>query len=156
MAEIRAMSEIRAITVLHGSKKCSARFAFFYFCFRIWTCNRQCFDADPNPVQHLIQLGCGSGSGTRVLMTKNGKKFTAEIIDIFLSRVAIYLSLGLQPLKKNIQHFKTWNAFPFSIFVGLVTKINADPCGSGTGSETLVLGPQSLFNQSLGIKLIFK
>jgi hypothetical protein len=53
------------------------------------------------------QCGCGSGSRTRVWMTKTWKKFTAEKIDSFLSKVAIYLSLGLQPSKKNIQHFTT-------------------------------------------------
>ncbi len=55
----------------------------------------------------------------------------------------------LQPSKKNIQHFKTWN---FSTFIVLwvilpswiriqPNKIIADPCG--TGSETLYSGFQN-------------
>jgi hypothetical protein len=53
------------------------------------------------------------------LMTKNEKNCTAKKkLDIFLIKIAIYLSLGLhkgrtsyrrslQPSEKNIQHFKT-------------------------------------------------
>ncbi len=63
--------------------------------------------------------------GSRVLMTKNLKKITAEIFFyIFGSKTDIYLSLGLHkgrpdyrrsllPSKENIQYFKTWN---FSFF----------------------------------------
>jgi hypothetical protein len=51
-------------------------------------------------------------------MTKNLKNFTAEKMYIFLSKIAIYLSLGLykgrpsyrrslQLSKENIQQFKT-------------------------------------------------
>jgi hypothetical protein len=60
-------------------------------------------------------------SGSRVLMTKNWKKITAEKNLIFFFNIknwgTIYLSLGLhkgrpscrrslQPSKENIQHFK--------------------------------------------------
>ncbi len=49
--------------------------------------------------------------------------------DIFLSKIAIYLSLGLhkgrpsyktslQPSKENIHHFKSWNFFTFFYFYG--------------------------------------
>ncbi len=50
--------------------------------------------------------------------------------------------------KENIQHFKTWNFFIFFYFCGpflpsLIriqpTVISADPCGSGSGSVTLLL-----------------
>ncbi len=56
---------------------------------------------------------------------------------------AIYLPLGLlkgrpclQPLKKNIQHFKSWNFFPFFYFLGVIfALLDPDPvlqnqCGS--------------------------
>jgi hypothetical protein len=58
-------------------------------------------------------------------MTKNWTKFTGEKkFDIFLSKITIYLSLGLhkgrpsysrslQPSKENIQHFKTSNFLTF-------------------------------------------
>jgi hypothetical protein len=59
------------------------------------------------PIQFGSGCGCGSGSRTRVLMTKTWKKFTSEKFDIFLSKVAIYLSLGLQRSNQNIHHFKT-------------------------------------------------
>jgi hypothetical protein len=62
----------------------------------------------------------GSGSGSRVLMTKRIEKNTAEnfVYLFFLSKNAIYLSLGfhqgrpscrrsLQPSKEKNQHFKT-------------------------------------------------
>jgi hypothetical protein len=59
-----------------------------------------------------------SGSGSRVLMTKNWEKFTVEKNLIFLgSKIAIYLSLGLHKGRpsyrrslqrsQEIQHFKT-------------------------------------------------
>ncbi len=60
-------------------------------------------------------------SGSRALMTKNWKKITAgkKNLIFFLSKTAIYLSLGLhkvcpsyrrslQLTKEAIQHFKTW------------------------------------------------
>jgi hypothetical protein len=62
----------------------------------------------------LIRLQAGS----RVLMTKNLKKFTAEKNLFLLDQTTIYLFLGLhkarpiyrrslQLSKENIQHFKT-------------------------------------------------
>ncbi len=75
--------------------------------------------------------GSGSSSESRVWMTKNWTKFTAEKnLYFFGKKTAIYLSLGLhkgrtiyrrslQPSEKNIQHFKTWKFFTFSILVYL-------------------------------------
>jgi hypothetical protein len=63
------------------------------------------------------------GSGSRVSLTNNRrKKFKAEKIDFFSSKIAIYLSLGLhkglpsyrrsfKPSKENIQHMKLLNLF---------------------------------------------
>jgi hypothetical protein len=47
--------------------------------------------------------GSGSASGSMVLMTKNGEKFTAgkNLIFFFISKIAIYLSLGLQKGRPN-------------------------------------------------------
>ncbi len=76
-------------------------------------------------------------SGSRVLMTKNCKNFTAEnfFFFFFASKTSIYLSLGLhkgrpsyrrnlQPSKANIQHLK----HEISTFVS-----NFCPPGSGSG-----------------------
>jgi hypothetical protein len=66
-------------------------------------------DPDPDPIQY----------GSRALMTKNLKKITAEnFFFFFISKTAIYLSLGLHKVcpsyrrslqysKEAIQHFKT-------------------------------------------------
>ncbi len=89
----------------------------------------------------LWNRGSASSSESRVLMTKNWKKFTAEKKWIFFFFIAIYLYLGLhkgrtsyrrslQPSEKNIQHFKTWKFFTFSIFVG-----HFCPPGSGSGNS---------------------
>ncbi len=57
---------------------------------------------------------------------------------------------SLHPSKENIQHFKTWIFFTFVVQFGppgsgsvfpmririQPTKMNADPCGSGSGSAT--------------------
>ncbi len=130
--------------------------------------------ADP----HWFQCGSGYGSGSsifgqcgsrygsesrsRVLMTKNWTKFTAEFYFI-KSKIAIDLSLdlhkgrlsssrSLHPSKENIWHFKTWIFFTF---VG-----NFDPPGSesvfptriririklaGSGSATLVYLNRKMF-----------
>jgi hypothetical protein len=58
------------------------------------------FNADPNTdpdPAFLVKANPGTdpGSGSRVLMTKNWKKITADKKIIFLSKIAIYLSLGL-------------------------------------------------------------
>ncbi len=70
------------------------------------------------------------GSGSRVFITTNWKKFTAEKNLIFCgAKITIYLSLGLhkgrpsykrslQLSKENIQHFKTWNFLNFFYFCG--------------------------------------
>ncbi len=87
-------------------------------------------------------------------MNKNWKKIYSWKKNIFLTENAIYINLALYPRrlsyrrssKENIQHFKTWNFFLFFYFRGSFlpswiriqpTKINADPCRSG--SETLKL-----------------
>jgi hypothetical protein len=97
-------------------------------------------------------------------MTKIEKIFSTEInkLIFFGSKIAIYLTLGhhkgrpsyrrsLQPSKENIQHFKilsltffflgsvlpSWLPFPMRIRIQR-TKINADPCGFGSVSKTLV------------------
>jgi hypothetical protein len=70
-------------------------------------------DPDPDP-----EFDVGDQYGSRALMTKNRKKITAEIFFFFLSKTAIYLSLGLHKVcpsysrslqlsKEAIQHFKT-------------------------------------------------
>ncbi len=57
------------------------------------------------------------------------KNLQLKKLDIFLSKIAIYLSLGLhkwgpsyrrslQPSKENIQHFKTWHFLTFFYFCG--------------------------------------
>jgi hypothetical protein len=129
----------------------------------------QCFGSD-----FSIFGQCGSKSGSwsrsgsrsKVLMTKNWEKFIT--VFFFLIKIAIYLSLGLhkgrlsykrslQPSKENIQHFKKRNCFPFFYICGTflpswirirlqLTKINADPCWSGYGSEILVLLNKLHFN----------
>ncbi len=95
---------------------------------------------------------CQCGSGSRVLMNKNWKKFTAEKKIFFCLKMAIYLSLGLHkgslspsrslhPSKENIWHFKTWiffgsgsgSVFPIRIRIQL-TKMKVDPCGSGSAT----------------------
>jgi hypothetical protein len=138
--------------ILHGT----ARFAFFYLCFRIWICNnRQCFDADPDPVQQFSQFGSGCGSRTRVLLAKNWKKFTAKIIDIFKIQSCNILIPRPSALKTEHSALQNVKCLSFFTFCGSCDQINADPWGSGTGSETLVIGPQRLFYQSAGMKLIF-
>ncbi len=100
-------------------------------------------DPDPDP-EFDVGDPYGSGFririqyGSRALMTKNWKKITPEKkVNFFLSKTAIYLSLGLhkvcpgyrrslQLTKEAIQHFKTWI---FSTFVG-----HSCPPGSGSGS----------------------
>ncbi len=89
-------------------------------------------------------------------MTKNYEKITAEKKWIFLSKTAIYLSLGLQKVclsyrrslqlsKEAIQHFKTWSLKKNSTFVGHFCPPGSgsgstDPIESGSGSATLVGG----------------
>jgi hypothetical protein len=46
-------------------------------------------------VVDLHWFQCGSGSRSRVLMTKNRKKFTTEKKLYFWIKITIYLSLGL-------------------------------------------------------------
>ncbi len=80
-------------------------------------------DPDPDPAKYQ------SGSGTRVLMSKYWKKFTAEKNDVSLIKNYYLLTLGfhkehpsyrrsIQPSKENIQHFKTRNFSTFSYFCG--------------------------------------
>jgi hypothetical protein len=85
-------------------------------------------------------------SEPRVLMTKNWKKvynWKKFLNKFFLSKIAIYLSLGLhkgrpsyrrslQPSKEN-QHLKTWNFFTFLYFCRSL-------CPPGSGSETNFFG----------------
>ncbi len=98
----------------------------------------------------LIFSGFGSGSGSRVwcwrpfriririqygsrvLMTKNWKKITAEIFFFFFwSKTAIYLSLGLHKVcpsyrrslqfsKEAIQHFKTWTFTNYCLLLWVI------------------------------------
>ncbi len=87
----------------------------------------------PNPCPAFFS---GYRSGSRLLMTL--KNIFYEKNDIFLFKIAIYLSLGfrkgrpsyrrsLQPSKENIQHLKTWNFLTFSIFVGYFFPPEPDP-----------------------------
>jgi hypothetical protein len=100
-----------------------------------------------------------TGSGSRVLMTKNLKKFKAEnfFIIFFGSKIAIYLSLGLykgrpsyrrslQPSKRTSSNSKHEISLPYFLWVIFAlldpdpdpaTQIIADPCGFGSGSATL-------------------
>jgi hypothetical protein len=87
-------------------------------------------------------------SGSKGLMTKNGKKIKAEIFFFFFQNHKIYLSLGvglhkerpsyrksLQLSKKNIQHCKTLN---FLIFLLLCSVSDPDPHVFGpTGSGSI-------------------
>jgi hypothetical protein len=91
-------------------------------------------------------------------MTKNWKKFTAERkINFFLIKnynlPGLHKGLpnyrwSLQPLKENIQHFKTLNFLVFSTFGSFCLPGSGygstDLIESGSGSETLVLIPFSL------------
>ncbi len=84
-----------------------------------------------------VEAGGQYGSGSRALMTKNWQNYSwKKNLIFFLSKTAIYLSLGLykvcpryrrrlQLTKEAIQHFKTWI---FSTFVG-----HFCPPGSGSG-----------------------
>ena len=88
----------------------------------------------------LGQCGSGSGSRSRLLMTKICKIFQLEKkFKFFWSKIALFLSLGLhkgrpsyktnlQPSKGNTQHQNQCGSM----------RIHADPCGSG--STTLVMG----------------
>jgi hypothetical protein len=100
-------------------------------------------DTNPDPAffcQCESRYGSGSRSRSKVLITKDWNKFTAEKKIIFIwSNIAFYLSLGLHkgrpsyirslhPSEENISHFKiTWIFFPF---VGLF-----GPPGSGSRSS---------------------
>ncbi len=100
-------------------------------------------------------------SGSRVSMTKNLKKITAgKKFNIFWSKIAIYLSLGLHkgrpsyrrslhPSKGNIKHFKTWNFLIFSIFVGHIC-----PPGSGYGSNDMIESGSETLEKFLYICLV--
>ncbi len=97
-------------------------------------------DTNPDPAffcQCESRYGSGSRSRSKVLITKDWNKFTAEKKIIFIwSNIAFYLSLGLHkgrpsymrslhPSKENISHFKiTWIFFPF---VGLFGPPDPDP-----------------------------
>ncbi len=100
--------------------------------------------ADPHWFQCIsgssifCQCGFGSESRSKVLMTKNWKKFTAEIKFIYFgSKIVIRLCLdlhkgrpsyrrSLHPSKANIWHFKTWIFFTIMGHFG--------PPGSGSGT----------------------
>ncbi len=95
----------------------------------------------------LGQCGSRSGSGSRVLISKNFTK-NYRWKNLFSSKIGIYLSLGLHkespryrrsriPSTENIQHLKTWNFVTFFYLYGpylpsmiqiwiQLTKINAD------------------------------
>ncbi len=90
------------------------------------------FYTDPDPAVYAEYR-----SGSRVLMTKKWKKFTAEK-KTFGSKTTIYLSLGphkglssyrkfFSSQKKNIQHFKTWNFLIFCYFCGSFFPSGPDP-----------------------------
>jgi hypothetical protein len=75
------------------------------------------FNADPDPAFFLLPIRIKLRI-SRVLMTKNWKKFKAEKNLYLLTKIAIFLSLALykrrpsymkslQPSKENIQQFKT-------------------------------------------------
>jgi hypothetical protein len=101
-------------------------------------------------------------------MTKNWKK-TCSCKTFFGWKIAIYLSLGLQkgctsyrrslyPSKENIQHFKTYLWVIFALLdpdPDPATQINAYPCGSGSGSTTLLDTQQvtQIEQQSAGIAI---
>ncbi len=116
--------------------------------------------------QHLIEnrevYGYGSGAGPYLWLmdpdprgpkhpdwkTWNWRNLQLnKKLDIFLSKIAIYLSLGLhkgrtsykrslQPSKENIQHFKTWISQLFFCLCG-----SFFPSGS---DQTRVLDPDSI------------
>ncbi len=66
----------------------------------------------------------------------------------FWSKIALHLSLGLhkgrpsymrsrQPSKENIHHFKTWNLWTITLFVGHFALLDPDP-DSGSGYTDLI------------------
>jgi hypothetical protein len=87
-------------------------------------------------------LQCETGSS--VLMTKIVNFTTEKQSSFFLSKIAIYLSLGLhegrpsywrslQPSNKNIQHFKSMTfLYFFSNFVGHLCPPGSDQNQSGS------------------------
>jgi hypothetical protein len=119
-------------------------------------------------VRHfLCQCGSGSGSRSKVLMTKNWKKFTAKI-KFLLIKNALYLSLGLHKGRpsyrrslhpsKEISRTKKfelsshlWGHFcppesgsgsVFPMWIRILirpSKMNGEPRGSGLGSGSTTL-----------------
>jgi hypothetical protein len=83
-------------------------------------------------------------------MTKNRKNLQPKKRDIFLSKIAIYLSLdlhkghtshrrNLQPSKENIQHFRTWEAFVIFFYFLWFALLDPDPdFESGSGYTDLI------------------
>jgi hypothetical protein len=123
--------------------------------------NPHWLNADPDPAFFLI-ANPDPGSGSRIRIPdpdpldpgfddlKLKQKITAKnLIFIFWTKIAIYLSLGLhkgrqnyrrslQPSKENIQHLKT-QKFCFFLFLGVIfALLDPDPqseCGSGSSNS---------------------
>ncbi len=108
-------------------------------------------NADPDH-ESWSRSQCGSGSSSRssALMTKNWKIFTrtaGNLYIFFWSKIAIYLSLAsLKDAQATGIAFspQKWTSST-SLFLWLIfalldpaTQVNADPCGSGSGSTTVI------------------
>ncbi len=100
---------------------------------------RQCFGSGFIEYGPYLALSAEYWSGSRVLI-KKWKNLQLEKVPVFIClKIAIYLSLGLhkghpsyrslQPSKKNIHHFQTWNFFTFFYF---------HFCPPGFGSTDLI------------------
>ncbi len=107
------------------------------------------------PIRSQLQSRFSAGSGSRVLMTQNWKMLRLKNILIVDQKLQFIISrrpwrtskVQEKPSasKENIQHFKTWNFFTFSIFVGQFY-----PRGSGSSRPKSMrihadLDPQSMF-----------
>ncbi len=78
------------------------------------------------------------GSRSRVFMTKIKKVYSGKKFMFFISKIAYYLSLGLnkecpsyrrslQLSKKNIQHFETLNFLTFLLLWVIFALLDPDP-----------------------------
>ncbi len=95
-------------------------------------------------------------SGSRVLMTKNWRKNTAEKFGLtfFKSKIAIFLCLryrrNFQPSKENIQHFKKGKFINFFLCLWVIFALLDPDCESGYASrEPIAYGSITLLQTTL-------
>ena len=140
---IRGLKNLPMRIRIQGVKilRIGSRSRFSFFTFNLF------FNYDKKAIKNLVsgsECGSGSGSRSRLLMTKICKIFQLrKKFKFFWSKIALFLSLGLhkgrpsyktnlQPSKGNTQHFKTLHFFFFFYFFGpflpaWIRIANADP-----------------------------